>query len=60
MILRETMREYEAAVIKAVLKECKGHRAQAAKVLGISMRSLMYKLARQRAQDSLDKQAASK
>ncbi len=42
--LKEMLEEYEKAIIKNVLDKCEGSREKAARELGISLRTLYYKL----------------
>ena len=42
--LKEMLKDYERDLIRAVLESCGGSRIQAARKLGISRRSLMYKI----------------
>ncbi|MBN2380985.1 sigma-54-dependent Fis family transcriptional regulator [candidate division WOR-3 bacterium] len=42
--LKERIREFEREYIKTALKECNGNRRKAARRLGISLRSLQYKI----------------
>ncbi len=42
--LKEKLKDYERELIRKALQSCQGNRMHAAKALGISRRSLMYKL----------------
>lgn len=43
-LLKEKLKDYEREMIRTVLESCDGSRIRAAKKLGISRRSLMYKI----------------